>query len=83
MPIVNRSTALLVDRSTAPLVNRSTAPLDLAASVSPPLDLASAPISPSPPPRDLNLIGFDFLFLLGFVSFVNECGIDSLLTCLH
>ena len=42
----------------------------------------SPPISPSPLPRDLNLTGFDFLFLLGFVSFVNECGIDSLLTCL-
>ena len=41
------------------------------------------PISPSPPLRDLNLTRFDFLFLLGFVSFVNECGIDSLSTCLQ
>ena len=43
----------------------------------------SPPISPSPPPRNLNLTGFYFIFLLGFVSFVNECGIDSLSTCLQ
>ena len=43
----------------------------------------SPPISPSPPPRNLNLTGFYFIFLLGFVSFVNECGIDSLSACLQ
>ena len=45
----------------------------------------------SPPPRDLTFSSaarsqFDRIwriFLLGFVSFVNECGIDSLSTCLQ
>ena len=45
----------------------------------------------SPPPRDLTFSSaarsqFDriwWIFLLGFVSFVNECGIDSLSTCLQ
>ena len=45
----------------------------------------------SPPPRDLTFYSaarsqFDriwWIFLLGFVSFVNECGIDSLSTCLQ
>ena len=85
-PVWQPQTELQSNDRTAPIVDRSTAALRLQHRAA-----QSRLRSISPPPRDLTFSfaarsQFDriwWIFLLHFVSFVNECGIDSWSTCLQ